>query len=137
MDFFIEFFLVKKNFKHRKWPPSSVPNFLARFLDDFNFFFNFRQKKFSKKKKKNLVKKIFFCRKKSVFTKMNIFYEIFWWENSSKTFENDIFINKIVFKIFGPLAGSLDSRCLRHRGFAKTFLRRNSPYKIKIENNCF
>ena len=33
---------------------------------------------------------------------------------------NNTFINKIIFKIFGPLAGSLDFRCLRHRGFAKS-----------------
>ena len=32
------------------------------------------------------------------------------------------FINQIISKIFGPLAGSLDFRCLRHRGFAKTML---------------
>ena len=48
-----------------------------------------------------------------------------------KTFENDIFINKIVFQNFGPLAGSFDSRCLRHRCFAKNFPTENSPYKNK------
>ena len=33
------------------------------------------------------------------------------------------FINKIIFKIFGPLAGSPWSRCLRHRGFAKNHIK--------------
>ena len=31
----------------------------------------------------------------------------------------NIFIDQIRFKVFGPLAGSLGFRCLRHRGFAK------------------